>query len=107
MNHLQKYLALKGITARQIEQATGLGYHAIQKTIKGLRKGRVARQAIADYLGLPYTHVWGAAAARHLNKLMPKAIEDRAQQSAHAERRRLQQQYLDGRLAGFQLASNG
>jgi hypothetical protein len=39
MKHLQKYLALKGITARQIEQATGLGYQA--RTSRRIRRGSI------------------------------------------------------------------
>lgn len=103
MNHLQSYLRLKGISAQQIHLATGLGYHAVVKTIKGVRKGRVVRQAIADYLQVPYEHIWGTGSARHLKRMIQQAINDRAQ----AENRRLQQRYLDKSLTESRAASNG
>lgn len=94
MNNLQTYLKIKGITAADITEGTGCGYHSVQKTLKGLRKGRIVREAIAKYLNLPYTHIWGSASGRHIKQLIQQAIKDTAKQRAVAEQQRLERKYL-------------
>lgn len=72
---LQKLLSLRDLSVSQIANATGLGYHAIQKTIKQQRCRPETRQAIAQFLGLPYDHLWGDCANEHLNRLIRQEIE--------------------------------
>lgn len=95
MNLLKKYLKLKGITAVQISEDTGLGYHCVDKTLKGLRRGRVPRGKIAEYLGIPYEHIWGALASRYLLKLIEKEIQHNADIAREQKVRVLKRQFLD------------
>lgn len=90
MNDLQKYLDLRGITAAQIAKETGLGYHSVQKNVRGVRKNAAVREAIAVYLGLEYSDLWGPSSPRVLSKLIRREIERRAE----GERARLRSLYL-------------
>ncbi len=106
MNYLQKYLELKGIAVITIARETGHGYHAVQKTVLGHRSGRIVRQAIADYLELPYDHVWGINAARHLKGYIRAEIERRIR----VQRNHLRKRYLladDETLTDTDMVSNG
>lgn len=105
MTHLQRYLKLKKITARDVSRGTGLGYHTVFKTIRGDRTAKHVRQAIADHLYLPYSHVWGAASAKHLVKQINLEIEARTV----AERIRLRTRFLNDKhsLPNTQAVSNG
>lgn len=89
-NALQRYLKFRGITSRAISDGTGHGYHAIQKTVTGERSGRVIRQVIADYLELPYAHVWGKKSEHYLNNYIEKEIDRRLT----VQRKSLRKRYL-------------
>ena len=109
MNNLQTYLKIKGISATDVAAGTGLGYHSVQKNIKGLRNNRVVREAIARHLDLPYTHIFGSASGRHIRKLIQHAIKETASQRARAEQQRLERKYLNHSrqiLEGHQHAVN-
>ncbi|MBT0664734.1 hypothetical protein KI809_10525 [Geobacter pelophilus] len=66
MNDIQRYLGLRNITCQQIANATGIGYHSIQKTVKGLRRCVRIRAAIAEYLDLDHTKLWGRGSVLYL-----------------------------------------
>lgn len=90
MNDLQKYLALRKVTARQIADATKANYHSVQKTIKGTRIIQVAKPAIAGYLGVAEELLWGDDAPTALRLLISQEIDRRAER----ERARLRARYL-------------
>lgn len=92
MNNLQKYLALRGITAFEIAQATGCNYHSVQKTIKGARLVKAVQPAIAEYLGLQPQQLWGPGAPARLRRMIREEIDRRAE----GERARLTERYLSG-----------
>lgn len=103
MNDLQNLLLLRGITAAQIAEATGIGYHAIQKTILGQRKGQSPRKAIADYLGVPVDEIWGVTSTRTIKHMILEEIDLRVD----AERNLLRERYLaTGTLANARTRSN-
>ncbi len=109
MNNLQTYLEIKGLTAADISVGTKCGYHSVQKNIKGVRNNRFVREAIATYLDVPYTHIWGAASGRHIRKMILQAIKETANQRARAEQQRLERKYLphgDAILKGHKQAVN-
>lgn len=103
MNYLKRYLALKGVDVKTIANETGYGYHAVQKTVLGHRSSRIVRAAIADYLELPYDHVWGINAPRHLRRYIRDEIERRVQ----IQRNHLRKLYLEETLADADMVSNG
>lgn len=90
MNTLQRYLDLFGLNATQIAEATGLGYHSVQKNIKGVRANPSVRKAIASYLGLPCQQVWGDDSFRVLGGLILDEIINQTEK----ERKRLLARYL-------------
>ncbi|MDD5044828.1 MAG: hypothetical protein PHG51_04705 [Candidatus Omnitrophica bacterium] len=95
MNLLKKYIKLKGITAVQISEATGLGYHCVDKTLKGLRKGHVPRTKIASYLDIPYEQVWGSRSSKYIFKLIEKEIQHSADSAREQKIRVLKRRFLD------------
>jgi len=105
MTHLQRYLKLKKITIADIQISTGIGYSTLHKTIGGFRSARHVKEAIANYLKLPYSHVWGVSSSKHLVKLINVEINQRAE----AERIRLRSRFLNGKnsLPNTQAVSNG
>lgn len=90
MNDLQKLIALRGLTAIEIAQATGANYHSVQKTIKGVRIIQCVQPVIAAYLGLDEKRTWGPGSRRYLRQLIAEEID---RQSA-ADRARLRALYL-------------
>jgi plasmid maintenance system antidote protein VapI len=88
MNNQQKYLALRDIDCAAIATALGLGYHTVQKVIKGHRQTPSARAAIAEYLGLDAAVLWGDAAT--LRQLLAQEID----RKAASERTRLRARFL-------------
>lgn len=90
MNDLQKYLLLRNISAAQIARETRLGYHSVQKNIRGVRDTPVVREAIADFLGLSRHQIWGENAPVLLRRLIKEEIDRKAE----TERKRLRKRYL-------------
>jgi hypothetical protein len=90
MNDLQKYLALRGITASEIAQATGCNYHSVQKTIKGVRLVKTVQPHVAGFLGMRPEQLWGQGATQRLRRLIREEIDRRAE----GERARLTASYL-------------
>lgn len=90
MNDLQKYLDLRNITAAQIAKEIELGYHSVQKNIRGVRNNPPVREAIALYLGLGYDELWGNDSPRILRRLIRQEINRKAEK----ERARLRTRYL-------------
>jgi hypothetical protein len=80
---LQKLLSLRRISATQIAKDTGLGYHAVQKTIKNQRHSMRIRKAIASYLNLDYEHLWSEQATDHLKELIRNEIDRKTATTAH------------------------
>lgn len=70
LNDIQRLIKLRGLDAKKIASAIGLGYHLVQKTIKGLRTGENARFLIADHLGLTRAEAFGPDSAEHLQRLI-------------------------------------
>lgn len=87
---LQKLLNLRQITAKRIAHETGLGYHAVQKTIKNQRHSSKTRKMIANFLNLDYEYVWGEQAEHYLRELIKIEIKKRTATTAH----QLKQEYL-------------
>ena len=92
MNDLQRYLDLRGISCQEIATATGIGYHTVQKTIKGLRRCARIRTIIALYLGLDQDKLWGRGAILYLRAQI--AIE--AGRQAEVRRQEILKKYLVG-----------
>nr|WP_320050242.1 hypothetical protein [uncultured Desulfuromonas sp.] len=88
---LQKLLSLRRISATQIAKDTGLGYHAVQKTIKNQRHSSRIRQAIALYLNLDYDHLWGDQSGDNIKELIRHEIDRKTATTAH----HLVQKFLD------------
>lgn len=90
MNDLQKYILLLNISAAKIAKATRLGYHSVQKNIRGVRNNSDVRDAIADYLGLSRHQIWGKNSSFFLHRLIEKEIDRKTE----SERKRLRKRYL-------------
>lgn len=88
MNNQQKYLALRGIDCAAIAAGTELGYHTVQKVIKGHRSTLHVRESIAGYLGVEVDVLWGDAAT--LRQLLAQEID----RKAASERTRLRARFL-------------
>jgi len=90
MNNLQKLIRLKGKTYKDVAGSIGLGYHTVQKAIKGIRSIQKTRDAIADHLGLDMDRAWGPGSDKYLKDQIREAIKH----CAAAERKRLEKRYL-------------
>lgn len=88
MNNQQKYLALRDIDCATIATALELGYHTVQKVIKGHRNTLHVREAIAGYLDVEVGVLWGDAAT--LRQLLAHEID----RKAASERTRLRARFL-------------
>lgn len=89
MNNLQRYLDLRGLTAQAIALAIGIGYHTVQKTIKGHRRCPRIRIAIATYLGLDAEKLWGRGSVLYIRK----AVAEEASRQAETKRREIINHY--------------
>jgi hypothetical protein len=106
MNDLQKLLSLRGISAKQIADATGENYHSVQKTIKGWRHSPHIQAAIGRHLEIEPEQLFGEGAERSLQRLIAQEIDRRAE----GERARLRARYLHRprrRIAEKRRAGNG
>lgn len=88
-SYLQLYLNVRGIRFQTIATATGIGYHTIQKTIRGLRGGAEAKAAIAQYLGLDPRKTWSRNNGRYLKPLIELEANRQVQAKIEARRQRL------------------
>jgi len=95
LNDLQKLLRLKKITLRQIAHVSGVGYHSLQKVVKGVRKTPSVRRAIASYLNVTPEALWGPKSHTVIYYLMEKEIEHQACD----KREELKNGYLRNRAA--------
>ena len=78
-NYLQEYIELRGLSIQGLADAIGLGYHCVQKTVKGHKRGVNTRAAITEYLGLDNDKTWGRGAVvylRHKVALEAKRVAD-------------------------------
>lgn len=94
MNQLQKYMKLKNISARDLAERTGLKYCTAQKTVKGLRTGRITRRKIAAALDLDYDQAFGIKAGLYLRRLIKQEIERNADLARAEQRAKLQARFL-------------
>src|SRR6185369_13056489 len=83
MNYLQQLIELRGMTVQDLATAINLGYHCVQKTVKGHKRGVQTRATIAEYLGLDPVKVWGRGSVLYLRRLV--AIEANRVASEKAE----------------------
>jgi transcriptional regulator with XRE-family HTH domain len=91
MNDLQKLLALRGLSAREVARRSGINYHTVQKTLTGRRDSAThAKEAVAAAVGAPVEQLFGDDAAKALRGLIAQEINARAA----AERKRLRSRYL-------------
>ena len=91
MNDLQKLLALRDLTAREIAAQAGINYHTVQKTLTGRRDSAThAKAAIAAALNAPVEQLFGAESAKALRALIAQEINAKAA----AERKRLRARFL-------------
>jgi hypothetical protein len=49
MNELQKLIKIRGMNIRQLAKELRLGYHSLQKTVKGKRNTKRVLEALAAY----------------------------------------------------------
>jgi len=94
MNDLQRLIKLKGPSIRQIATPLGVGYHSLQKTIKGVRKTPAMRQAIASYFNVSPDALWGPKSHAVIRYLIEKEIEHQVKRRAKLTREELTKQYL-------------
>ena len=95
MNQLQKYIKIKGLTVCEVAKRTGLGYHIVHKTIKGLRYGDITRRKIAEALILDYTKTWSSfESGPYLKHLINLEIERNANRARAEKREKLKALFL-------------
>lgn len=74
MNDLQRLFAARGITVTDLVPILGIGFHTLQKVIKGVRSTPYVQAAIAEYLGLTATQAFGPSRSRYLRPLIEGEI---------------------------------
>ena len=82
MNNLQALIKLRGIPVTHIAREQHVGYHSLQKTVKGSQVTIPMLQALALHLGLSAHALLGPNAGTIITHLIEKEIEK------HAEERR-------------------
>ena len=90
MNNLQKLIRLRGLTIKAVADDTGLGYHSVQKNVKGIRDTYGVQEAIARSLNLDVNQAFGSGSDRYLKEHIKTAIKHRTEQ----HRVELSEQYL-------------
>ena len=95
MNYLQQLIELRGMTVQDLATAIGLGYHCVQKTVKGHKHGVVTRNAIAAYLGLDPVKAWGRGYAIYLRRMVAIEANLVADKRAEATRTEFLKKYSD------------
>ncbi len=86
MNYLQQLIQLRSMTMQDLATAINLGYHCVQKTVKGQKRGVATRAAIAKHLGIDASRTWGRGSVLYLRKLV--AIEANRVAAEKAEKAR-------------------
>lgn len=86
MNYLQQLIELRGMTVQDLATALNLGYHCVQKTVKGHKHGVATRNAIAAYLGLDPVKTWGRGYTVYLRRQVAVEANRVAQEKAEAAR---------------------
>jgi len=99
MNLVEKLVKTKGLSKWQLSQELGVGYHSLQKILKGnwkyvTKTGEVRftecrhiREKISDWLGYPYELIWGANSEHFLRRLISEEID----RKTDIERERIRQ----------------
>ncbi|MFZ2948802.1 MAG: hypothetical protein WA003_04895 [Desulfuromonadaceae bacterium] len=95
MNYLQQLIELRDMTVQDLANAIHLGYHCVQKTVKGHKRGVQTRAAIAGHLGLDPVKVWGRGSALYLRRLVAIEANKVAQQKAEITRKKFIAKYSD------------
>lgn len=97
MNLLVSLIRAKGTTIKQLSDTLNIPYHSVFKVCRQSTrrtktgrtyyyKARYIREAVANWLGLPYDHVWGPNSAAHLKPLLRKEIEQQIERRAEVEK---------------------
>lgn len=90
MNLLSKVIRAKGYTIKDLSKELSIGYHSLFKVVECTRylskkgivhqyQAKYIRKAVAEWLGLPFEHVWGPNAAFYLKSLLREEIEKQAE----------------------------
>lgn len=79
MNDIQKLLKLKGVSIRDLAALKKVGYHSLQKYIKGHRKTPSIRKVLASYLNIQPDALVGTKSRFIIRFLIEKEIEIRTQ----------------------------
>jgi len=95
MTKLQALVKLRGIPVIRIAREQRVGYHSLQKTVKGVRKSRPMLQALARHLGLSAHALLGPNADTIITHLIEIEIERHAEE----RRRELKKLYLSKEAA--------
>lgn len=96
MNQLQRYIALRGISCQTIATGTGIGYHSVQKHVKGVRCNVRIREAIATFLGIEASLAWGRGSVLYLRKLIAAEANRVADEKAKTVREEFLKKYSEG-----------
>ncbi len=96
MNYLQQLIELRGMTVQDLATAIHLGYHCVQKTVKGHKRGVATRATIATHLGLDPVKTWGRGSVLYLRRLVAVEANRVAQVKADAARDNFLKKYSDG-----------
>ena len=78
------------MTVSQLAKELGLGYHSVQKVVKGIFNTPAIRKLIAEHFGVRYYQMWGDESSRTLRRLMTEEIDRHAKE----ERARLRALFL-------------
>ena len=95
MTKLQALVKLRGIPVTNIAREQHVGYHALQKTVKGSSITKPMLQAIALHLGLSAHALLGQNSDTIITHLIEKEIETHTEE----RRRELRRLYLNHRVA--------
>ncbi len=88
MTRLQALIKLRGVPITDIAKEQRVGYHSLQKTIKGVRKHPAVLQVLARHLGLPpHALLRPEDANITLTRLVEREIEARAEERRQELRR--------------------
>lgn len=101
MNNLQKLLKLRRLSAKQVSDRIGHGYHITQKVIKGttrtladgtvvVRRNRDIEAGVAELLGITHEEAWGEKSSQILRGLIRQELKKQAEQRAQ----KLREQWL-------------
>jgi hypothetical protein len=95
MTKLQALIKLRGVPVNVIAREERVGYHALQKTVKGVQKTRPMLRVIARHLGLSAHALLG----RNADTIITHLIEGEIEKHAEELRRELRRLYLESEEA--------